>query len=444
MRYCVLLAGLATICGPLSESVVYGAMPYRVREGDSLWLVARRHDTTVKELCRLNDLDPDKPLHLHQQLSVPGAAAAASHSAPTGKHRYVSEPFVNVRKAPGTESARVALARLGTPCRVVRAKDPWVQVRFGNGVQGWVRQDLLKEGSGPSPSRPVKLGSGEKGYVAGTVVNVRSGPGTSFDKVTQSRHGATLWILERTGGWMQVRFGNGVTGWVAQELVKLGQKLGYAYVKGEVLNLRAGPAARYGKVGQLTQSQKVTVYKRKGDWLRVQCCSGQFGWVADWLVKEVPLASSSTSGAHPGSSAWSGDSRSRGGGTGSGGRSGSFSNLIATALRYRGIRYSFGSASPRRGFDCSGFVSYVLGKHGVSVPRSAREQYGRGRSVSRSALRQGDLVFFKNTYRAGISHVGLYAGNGRFIHASSSRGVRLTNLGDPYYRNRYAGAKRVL
>jgi len=81
---------------------------------------------------------------------------------------------------------------------------------------------------------------------------------------------------------------------------------------------------------------------------------------------------------------------------------------------------------------------------GVSLPRSSDTQFRRGQPVSRSDLAPGDVVFFENTYKSGISHVGLYIGNNEFIHAANSRrGVRIDSLDSSYYAPRYAGARRM-
>ncbi|GIP30763.1 hypothetical protein J23TS9_58930 [Paenibacillus sp. J23TS9] len=95
------------------------------------------------------------------------------------------------------------------------------------------------------------------------------------------------------------------------------------------------------------------------------------------------------------------------------------------------------------GFDCSGFTAYVFKHLGINLPHQSGSQFSMGSAVSRSDLRAGDLVFF-NTSGSGVSHVGIYVGDGKFAHASTSRGVMVSSLSDSYYVNRYVGAKRVM
>jgi cell wall-associated NlpC family hydrolase len=108
------------------------------------------------------------------------------------------------------------------------------------------------------------------------------------------------------------------------------------------------------------------------------------------------------------------------------------------AKRFIGTRYVYGGSSPRSGFDCSGFVRYVYAHFGVSLPHSSYAQFGDGRRVARASLRPGDLVFFD-----GLGHVGLYVGNGRFIHAPhTGTRVRVESLAG-WYGSRFAGARRL-
>ncbi|MFC6647567.1 C40 family peptidase [Paenibacillus rhizoplanae] len=107
-----------------------------------------------------------------------------------------------------------------------------------------------------------------------------------------------------------------------------------------------------------------------------------------------------------------------------------------------GTKYVSGGTSTN-GFDCSGFTMFVFDKIGINLPHQSGSQYQMGSAVSRDEMRPGDLVFF-NTNGKGVSHVGIYVGDGDFAHASSSRGVTISSLNDSYYVNRYVGAKRIM
>jgi peptidoglycan endopeptidase LytE len=116
--------------------------------------------------------------------------------------------------------------------------------------------------------------------------------------------------------------------------------------------------------------------------------------------------------------------------------------VLRVASRYLGRAYRYGGSSAR-GFDCSGFALYVYRSVGIHLPHSARAQAKRGKPVARHQLQPGDLVFFRTRGRH-ISHVGIYIGDGKFIHASSARGrVRIDSLEKGYYKQRYAGARRL-
>ncbi|MBE2912959.1 S-layer homology domain-containing protein [Anoxybacillus flavithermus] len=120
----------------------------------------------------------------------------------------------------------------------------------------------------------------------------------------------------------------------------------------------------------------------------------------------------------------------------------SYDRLIPLAKKYVGVPYQFGGSS-EKGFDCSGFTRHVMSGVGVTLARTTAEQYKQGSAVKKEDLRVGDLVFFE-TYKKGPSHAGIYIGDNRFIHASSSRGITVTSLDDSYYKKRYIGARRVL
>lgn len=116
---------------------------------------------------------------------------------------------------------------------------------------------------------------------------------------------------------------------------------------------------------------------------------------------------------------------------------------VAAATKLLGSRYVWGGASPATGFDCSGLVMYVYRQVGAPVPRDLWGQMNSGARIPRDALRPGDLVFFQNTYKPGLSHDGIYVGGGQFVHAAGENsGVIVSKLDHPYWAARYLGATR--
>ena len=137
--------------------------------------------------------------------------------------------------------------------------------------------------------------------------------------------------------------------------------------------------------------------------------------------------------------------------------------LHQTIRSYLGTPYQWGNSS-RKGIDCSGFTQEVYKKAGITLPRTAREQYDTGKKVDKDELEYGDLVFFNtkpliflsscffpcilfnievpSVY--GITHVGIYIENDKFVHSSASRGVISENINNPYWEKRFVGARRLL
>ena len=114
------------------------------------------------------------------------------------------------------------------------------------------------------------------------------------------------------------------------------------------------------------------------------------------------------------------------------------SRVVSYARHFLGVRYSWGGTTPRTGFDCSGLVRFVYGHFGISLPHSSWADLGLGHRVTHRWLQPGDLVFF-----AGASHVGIYAGGGRFIDAPHSGAVvRITSMHGSWYGASYYGARR--
>ena len=119
--------------------------------------------------------------------------------------------------------------------------------------------------------------------------------------------------------------------------------------------------------------------------------------------------------------------------------------IVRTAGRYVGVPSRWGGESPRTGFDCSGLTMVVYRLNGLDLPRSSRQQWKVGRRIDRSRLQKGDLVFFATRGGNRVSHVGIYTGGNKFLHAPSrGRRIQSSSLSDKYFKTRYVGARSYL
>jgi len=120
-------------------------------------------------------------------------------------------------------------------------------------------------------------------------------------------------------------------------------------------------------------------------------------------------------------------------------------DIVDTAERFIGVPYQWGGISQDEGFDCSGLVMAVYRLNGLNLPRSSKDQYASGKPVDRSALKKGDLVFFSFARGRKVSHVGIYTGANRFIHApGEGKVIRKDALSNPSFQARFVGARAYL
>jgi cell wall-associated NlpC family hydrolase len=118
--------------------------------------------------------------------------------------------------------------------------------------------------------------------------------------------------------------------------------------------------------------------------------------------------------------------------------------IISTGKKYLGVKYRFGApAGVTYAFDCSSFTQYIFKKNGVSLPRNSSSQAVKGKRVSKSTLKKGDLVFFKRPGKSGVGHVAVYAGNSKLLHASGKY-VKISSMNSSYWKKNYITARRVV
>ncbi len=119
--------------------------------------------------------------------------------------------------------------------------------------------------------------------------------------------------------------------------------------------------------------------------------------------------------------------------------------IIKAAKSYIDIPYRFGGTSAEQGFDCSGLAMATYRLNGINLPRTSKEQYKAGRAVDSRDMEEADLVFFDTASKGQVSHVGVYLGEGKFIHApKSGKNIRIDSLSDSYFKKRFVGARSYL
>lgn len=231
------------------------------------------------------------------------------------------------------------------------------------------------------------------------------------------------------------------------------------YTNSKTVNLRKQASTSSGIVTSLTQNTPVQVISEENGWSKVKV-SGKEGYISSALLsaqKKEPTSRSmettrkETTNNQPTKTKNENETKATTTSvakttqttqtTKAPATSGKGASVVAEANKYVGCKYRYGGTTPS-GFDCSGFTSYVYKKFGVNLNRTAAGQYSNGVSVTKSQLQPGDLVMFG---KSGISHVAIYAGGGRIVHAATSKtGVRTDSLNSGYYSKNYVGARRIL
>ena len=365
------------------------ANTHKVQSGENDYTIARKYGISVSQLHKANPAVNWDKLQVGKSLSIPGQPKSVSKTKP------VSTP-----KSNATHS-------------VAKGESDWsISKRYGLTVA-----QLHAMNPGVSFA-PLKLGAKLKVHKV-TVAQV-SKPTTRPPAKPAAKPAVKPVVASATASAKST----GITTMNAE-------------VKGSGVVLRSAGAATAGKLASMNKGNVGQVIDRQGNWYRLKFLGGAVGWISgDYLkntsktITSIPTVAKAKPAPKSLPVAYSGGNATAAG-----------RNLIETALAQQGVRYVWGGTS-RGGFDCSGFVQYVFRQHGVNLPRTSRDQATRGTAIPKGSLRAGDCIFFVTRGRS-ISHVGIYIGNNKFVHASSGGGrVRVNEL-KGYYAERYAGARRM-
>jgi uncharacterized protein YgiM (DUF1202 family) len=384
----------------------------------------------------------------------------------------IAGDVVKLRTGPGLEYDDVLRLNGGTEIDVLGRHDDWLQVREKETAQTyWVASELVTlpeaalltlntvPDSVIPPAPPPKIGT-----LVEDNVNLRDGPGKNYVAMTKMAITQDLTLVEQYEGWFLVEYGE-LFGWVSGEMMQIGpgvlNRVPVAKsipdpnpaLVGNVLenkvNLRKGPGSAYDKISSVNAGVAVDLLARHKDWYRVALSDGTKAWIFSDFLKVAPMAKRRVPVTNdiPALPVKARPARAVGGGSSSAAVNIPASGDVAGfAVQFAGSRYVWGGSSPA-GFDCSGLMKYVYRQFGVNLPHSAAAQFSSRYGAvigSMGNLAPGDLVFFAGTTgRRGITHVALYIGGGRVIHAMTPRyGVQISNIFTSYWQSHFAGAIR--
>ncbi|MFZ5648050.1 MAG: SH3 domain-containing protein [Bacillota bacterium] len=254
--------------------------------------------------------------------------APAQSQAPGLGQAVVKEPLVNLRAAPGTDSAIVGKAAKGERLEILSKQGDWYRV-IKNGTDSWVAGWLVEvsrepvaypygdggsgapETSGAAPTAEMTAARAE---VTESGVNIRSGPGTGFRILGQAVAGSQYDVADKSGGWYKIS-GGSVSGWISDQFVKISTAAasrgaaerpspvsGVAVVKGSEVNIRSGPGTNYNVLSSANRGQRFLLVDKANDWYKVKLDNNRSGWVVAWLVDvdRPPAQGNEGSPANPG------------------------------------------------------------------------------------------------------------------------------------------------
>jgi len=399
-----------------------GYITYTVQQTDNLWSIAHKFQVSYKTIARANGLTKPEQLKLGMTLRIP------RDSVPTVA---VSSPQPTVRPHPLIAAVAPQIERLmHEPTYTVKSGDSiwtiarkyqvsWKEIAHINGLSKPEKLKLnmtLKipiRGFTPVPQSTVATSKSTPGVVGAHKIRsawaevqkdrviVRSQP-TDGERITIVDRWTKVQVGSYNNGWHRVRMTTGQVGWVRSDL--LTPTKAPAQTK-PILIVNVNKRHR-NQIAYEGRSRKVASVERpQRRWAKLNRSSVRYTRRGNGRPEEIP-----------------GTTRT---------------SVVAMALSYRGTPYRYGGSSPRA-FDCSGFTQYVYSKAGKRLPRTATQQSRVGRNVGINNLQEGDLVTFHTTRGKRIGHVGIYIGNGQFVHASSGGGrVRVDTLRKGYYKGRF-------
>ncbi|MDD6762560.1 MAG: SH3 domain-containing C40 family peptidase [Clostridiales bacterium] len=307
-----------------------------------------------------------------------------------------------LKTEPNEDSATIGTMNGAEQVEILESTEGWYKI-MADGQSGYVKSELVTLDKGDAEETALQYDHYKKANVtAASGLTVRATGSESAASLGSVNDGDNVIVVDQEGDYIKILYGND-------------------YKEGYVINTGLETTGEWVEKNDVhSEIKRIAAEKaeaaRKEEIARQNAKKASSGYVTSDSAATTESASSSSS-------------------------SGKGQAIVNSAMKYLGVPYVWGGTSPG-GFDCSGLVQYVCNQNGISVPRVAASQRGAGQYVSRENLQPGDLVFFSRG--GGISHVGIYVGNGNMIHAPQTGDVvKISSIETSYRISSYAGAVRV-
>lgn len=395
----------------------------------------------------------------------------------------ITEVTVNVRKEASTDAKVIMYVTQDDKVEVLEKSGDWYKIKYKN-KEGYVYADFIKvdevisETTKNSEKNKITESSEvEKPSESLEVINetkIKITPNILSSDIYTLKAGQEIKVLEQISGWSYIS-ADKVSGWVRSDAIhetkaeetkttteeKTEEKQEIAYIKFNSVNLRKEPSTDSSIIEKLKINTDVIVLEEVDSvWNKVKV-NDNIGYVSKDLIsaekqEESKEDSNSTTTSRDGESikreeqkeeTKTEETKNENKNQNHSSTSTSGQKVVEYAMQYKGYKYVYGGTSPQKGFDCSGFTSYVYKNFGYSLSRSSGGQANNGKRVEKEDLQPGDLVIYKNQSLTKIGHVGIYIGNNKMIHASEPGvGVTITDIDSKAhkYPQRFVMGRRII
>ncbi|MEK4709661.1 C40 family peptidase [Bacillus sp. FSL R10-2780] len=372
---------------------------------------------------------------------------------PASGNYTVNVSSLRVRTGPSTSHPTVGSVKQGQVVQVVGEVQDWFKINYA-GQTAYLSKDYVTKGGS---NENVTQGNNQEQNNNGTVqtggtyvvnatsLRVRTGPAAYHSVIGGVLNGTTLNVVGSENGWFKVNY-QGKTGYVSSEFVKFVKggtatpeqpkqpdqgAIGDYYINASALNVRSGEGTNYRIIGALPQGQKVQVISENSGWSKINY-NGQTGYIGTRFLSKTPVGGAVDNKPNDNQN----NNQNQNNNNNNNNNSGDSSSLLAYAKSMQGVPYVWGGTSAN-GVDCSGYIYHVFKKFGHNISRQSVAGYWSSLSQT-SNPQPGDLIYFKDTYKKGPSHMGIYLGGGSFIQ-SGDKGVAIASLNNSYWKSHFLG-----